>query len=95
MNRRQIAIVIISFLFSNIAFGQEKNPSDIISRYFREMSAATKKNRSVWDKELYGPVMLVNPETRQIYANMPDSVGELNDAYSVVIVDRNFKIKKD
>lgn len=64
--------IILFFLFSDIISCQEN-----INNYFKEMAIASKKNRSVWDKNLYGPVMLVDPETRKIYANMPDSTGEL------------------
>lgn len=74
---KQIIIVITALLFSCIASGQEKSFPNVISDYFKEMATATKKSRSIWDKNLYGPTMLVDLETRQIYANMPDAAGEL------------------
>ncbi|NML37805.1 hypothetical protein HHL17_11425 [Chitinophaga sp. G-6-1-13] len=46
-------------------------------RTFQEAAAATKKQQRLWGIDLYGPMLLVNPATREVYANMPDSSGKL------------------
>jgi hypothetical protein len=50
---------------------------DTIAAYFAQVKAATRKAEKLWDKDIYGPVLLVNPLTRQAYANFPDTAGIL------------------
>lgn len=55
-------------------FGQEPmlvHPEQI-SGYFREIENATKKGFTLWNKDLYGSILLVDPKTRYIYSNEPD-----------------------
>lgn len=51
--------------------------ADTAHQYFRELQAAAKENSKIWDMDLYGPLLIVNPLTRQAYANYPDSAGIL------------------
>ncbi|WP_312902686.1 hypothetical protein [Chryseobacterium taichungense] len=55
-------------------WGQEKQPVDpaYISRYFKEIKKATEQGFGVWNKDLYGNILLVDPATRQLYSNNPD-----------------------
>lgn len=48
--------------------------ASLAARYFGEAEAAARQN-VIWKKPLYGPILLVNPQTRTTYANMPDSAG--------------------
>lgn len=50
---------------------------DSIAVYFNELKAASKKNIQLWNKDLYGPVILIDPKTRELYANEPDTEGIL------------------
>ncbi|MDR1645447.1 MAG: hypothetical protein LBS05_06450 [Tannerellaceae bacterium] len=77
MNKRQRIAIALFLLFALILSGQEKDQPSMLNDYFKEMATAARKSRRLWNKDLYGPIMLVDPETRQIYANMPDSLGEL------------------
>lgn len=52
-------------------------PSDSLLLYFHQVEEATAVHQGLWDKDIYGPIMLVDPQTRAIYANMPDKNGEL------------------
>ncbi len=45
--------------------------------YFNQIAVVTEKHKDLWDKELYGPILLVDPTTREVYANMPDKEGVL------------------
>lgn len=54
-----------------------------IAQSFRETAAATKKQQRLWGMDLYGPMLLVNPETRELYANLPDSAGQLQQQGNV------------
>lgn len=50
---------------------------DHAAKYFDEIKAAAQSHKQLWGKSLYAPIMLVDPATRHIYANTPDSLGEL------------------
>jgi hypothetical protein len=51
--------------------------ADSIPGWFKEFRQATKPYYSLWNQELYGSLLLVNPETREVYTNEPDSAGML------------------
>ncbi len=75
---KRIAIVTFFLLFQQVAFGQkELTLKDSITVYFEEIKLATKKSIELWDMDFYGPMLLVNPYTRQAFANSPDSAGVL------------------
>lgn len=56
---------------------QHKEKLDTISGFFTEIQSATKKNTNLWNKDIYGPILLVEPQTRQVYANQADTLGIL------------------
>lgn len=72
-------LFIFLILISLNSFGQEKKISQVedFNTYFQETEIASKKSRNIWGINIYGPIMLINPETRDIYANNKDSLGEL------------------
>ena len=46
------------------------------AQYFKEAQHAA-KNQTIWNKPLYGPTLFVNPQSRMVWANMPDTQGVL------------------
>jgi hypothetical protein len=50
---------------------------DTLGIYFSEIKETTSKHYDLWGMDLYGPILFVNPQTRELYANMPDSSGLL------------------
>ncbi|WPO89450.1 hypothetical protein [Chryseobacterium sp. HR92] len=72
---------LLTILFSVCALsikGQKQTIShDSIAVYFNELKAASKKNIQLWNKDLYGPIILIDPKTRELYANEPDTEGIL------------------
>lgn len=56
---------------------------DSIERYFDEIKTATATFTGLWNKNLYGPILLVNPATRRLFSNVPDSSGLLKLTGSV------------
>jgi hypothetical protein len=72
---KHLLLIYLLFLSSNFLFGQTLN--DTISLYFDEVKTATKKNFKVWDKDLYGSILFVNPQTREVFANESDTAGVL------------------
>ena len=53
--------------------GQSLNFNDSIALYFQEIQANTAHYKDLWNRDLYGPILLVNPRSRKIYTNFPDS----------------------
>ncbi|MBB4106731.1 hypothetical protein [Pedobacter zeae] len=71
-------ITILFLIFIQLSFGQEISTfNDSISANFNEIKIETGKHKHLWGKDLYGPILLVNPDTRQIAANFSDSTGIL------------------
>lgn len=69
------------FLFG-LAFLSAESPAqtvsaDSIATYFSEFEQAASMAAALWAEPLYGPLLLVDPATRQLYANVPDSAGAL------------------
>lgn len=80
---------ISTVLLSHITFGQKKlTLQDSIANYFSEIKVATKTSQQLWGKDLYGALLFVNPASRQLYSNAPDSADILktdNKIYSGVL----------
>ncbi len=53
------------------------NFNDSVAVYFQEIQANTSHYKDLWKIDLYGPILLVNPQTREIFANFADSAGVL------------------
>ncbi|KUY25681.1 hypothetical protein [Elizabethkingia ursingii] len=74
--------VFLAFLFlikiSTIS-AQKAETQDLnsISNYFEEIKTATQQNIRLWNKDLYGGILLVDPKTRQLYSNEPDAQNSL------------------
>lgn len=57
--------------------GQDVSPDKLYEMYFEEAGIAAEGRYDMWDKELYGPYLLIDPRTGTLYANMPDKEGLL------------------
>lgn len=51
--------------------------ADSISLYFSQVKEATYKHKELWDRDIYGPVLIIDPDSREVYANVPDKEGFL------------------
>ena len=51
--------------------------ADTVATYFREVKVATEENKNLWNYNTYGPILLVQPDTREVFANFPDNAGTL------------------
>jgi hypothetical protein len=71
------ALTIYVLLPSLSIFGQSKTFVDTVSIYFDEIKESAKNHTDIWNKNLYAPILLVNPFTQQLFANEPDSAGVL------------------
>jgi hypothetical protein len=83
MIRKVIVSLFFIFIIQIVNAQKIATIEDSITNYFNEIKIATKKHTLLWDKNLYGPILLVNPVTRKAYANVPDSAGILQSNGSV------------
>ena len=74
---RVILVLILISFSTDLSIGQDKISSDKISTYFREIKANTNNYKDLWNIDLYGPILLVDPKSRIVYSNFPDSTGIL------------------
>ncbi len=57
---------------------QNSSPNEeIYATCFDELKAAEDKQPDLWNRDMYGPLLLVNPATREVYSNYPDASGAL------------------
>jgi hypothetical protein len=77
----------IATLLATHAFtkAQTTTFADSAAVYFQELKEATAQHRSLWDLDIYGPVLLVNPSTREIFTNVIDSAKTLTGQGSIFI----------
>lgn len=62
---------------ASVAGGTSYQSRDSISLYFNQVKEATARHEGLWNRDIYGPLLLVHPETRQAFANEPDEEGYL------------------
>ena len=73
---KRFYITTLLLLFIESSFAQKVLTfQDSVANYFTELKDATKKNQSLWNENLYGPILLIDPDTRELYSNYPDSAG--------------------
>jgi hypothetical protein len=77
-----ISLILVS-TSSLQAFGQQRFTKNIAADYFDEIKVATAKNKNLWDYDLYAPILFVQPDIREIYANYPDTAQVLKKDGSV------------
>ncbi|WP_292010121.1 hypothetical protein [Chryseobacterium sp.] len=88
---RKAILTGVFFLSIQSLMGQKQSISqDSISLFFSEIKEASNRNIQLWNKNLYGPILLIDPETRKFFANEPDAEGTLEphgNFYSGVFPD--------
>lgn len=76
MKNVHIGLLLILFCFP--AYSQnEPAYKQYAVTYFNEIKAATLTHKKLWGKTIYGPILLVDPKTRQVYANIPGNASAL------------------
>jgi len=77
MKQHLITLLLVCTL-TTISKAQHLNVNaDSIPIYLQELQEASKQHFGLWNMDLYSSLMLVNPETKEIYANEPDNKGAL------------------
>jgi hypothetical protein len=75
--KRKLLLLLLLFLSVRCITAQTSGLDDSIAGYFQELRNNMKQYQDLWNLDLYGPVLLVDPATRRIYSNFPDSAGIL------------------
>ncbi len=64
-------------LTSRVVQAQERISHDVISQIFKDFAEESARHADLWERDLYGAVILIDPESYRIYTNIPDSLGLL------------------
>ena len=79
--------ILITILFiaaaAFVAASKSYQNRDSITLYFKQVKEATAKHEYLWNKDIYGPILLVHPGTREVFANEPDEKGYLSAANNI------------
>ena len=67
-----IGIWLMSICVQAVSAQYPQLPADSILLYFAQTQEATRACFSLWNKDLYGPIMLVDSDTRELFANVRD-----------------------
>ncbi|MDR2118275.1 MAG: hypothetical protein LBP25_01890 [Tannerellaceae bacterium] len=82
-----------AFLLLSVPGAAGQIPPDLqknLPASFREIKKATKKYAGLWGRDLYGAMLLIDPQTRRIFANEPDATHVLTrcgDIYTGILPD--------
>jgi hypothetical protein len=78
---KSITYLLLCLLAAMPVLSQDKDPyADSAAVYFNEIKQAAPGLQAIWNHPLDGPLLFVNPQTRQLYANYPDPVLGLQGA---------------
>ncbi len=75
---KHLIVICLLNLLSGVISAQESNYSiKEIFNFFEQVKEQTKRHILLWDKDLYAPILLVDPHTREVFANEQDEEGQL------------------
>ena len=74
---KKLLLLILLALSGRGEAQSRKTLVDTLADYFKELKTATFQHQDLWKKDLYGPVLLVDPLTRMVFANTRDATGQL------------------
>jgi len=69
-------LALTLFTHANLR-GQSQSLADSFAVYFDEIKSSAADHKSLWDYDLYAPLLFARRDTREIYTNVPDSAGLL------------------
>ncbi len=77
--------LILCLFTSTISLAQTDSLELRAYHYFQEVKAATQRHIDLWDLNLMGPIILVDPFTRKAYASEVDSTGYLSESNGIFV----------
>ena len=83
---KQLIMFIILIQLGFQGFTQMSVPVDMLYKYLQEVEQICEKdNGNLWGKNLLGPILLIDPVTRDVVANQTDSEGLLQPYENIYI----------
>ncbi len=79
------SLIILIIIQPIILYSQSRPSTDDILNYFQEVKKTTSKHIKLWDIDLYGPILLVDQNTRFVFANYTDDQGVLKEEGNIFI----------
>ncbi|UZJ65259.1 hypothetical protein OKW96_03165 [Sphingobacterium sp. KU25419] len=75
-------LICFTFLFILVCFSYAQNQikEESVRLFFNELNEASDRAIKLWNQDLYGPTLLIDPSTRKVYANESDNMGILKPA---------------
>jgi hypothetical protein len=77
MQMKSLLVFIILFCVQQVSYPQTNSFHDTAAFYFEELKQTTNEHKNLWELDLYAPILLVDPATREVFANTADSAGML------------------
>ncbi len=68
---RKIILTALAAMLWTGAMAHDAGPEQIASELFREFSVQSALHADLWGRDLYGPMLLIDPQTGQMWANHP------------------------
>lgn len=70
---------IVCFVFG-FYHAKSQTFEDSLLIYFKQIKKTTAKHKAFWHKDLHNPILVVNPQTREVYANEADASAYLKQS---------------
>lgn len=74
---KKLICFTLLFILVCSTYAQNQVKEESIRLFFNELKAASDGAKQLWNQDLYGPTLLIDPSTRKIYANESDNMGTL------------------
>jgi hypothetical protein len=75
--RKIYFLLSVLIVFRSALFSQAPVSSDSIAQYLSEIKNITGLNTPIWGYDIWSPIILVDPQTREVIATEPDTAGLL------------------
>ncbi len=81
----RLHFLIVGFIFAQCLQGQHQatDSDTLYEKYFTEIKTATEKFTDLWNMDLAGPILLVDPVTREVKATNEDSMHVLKPSAQI------------
>jgi hypothetical protein len=77
-NMKNFLIVLFFFLAGSVnGNAQGTSIQDSLQQYLSEVQLTCSRHKTLWDIDLYGPILFVDPSTRKVFASEADGEGVL------------------
>ncbi len=77
MSKKTLFLATLLLFLYGAVMAQENTHEQTAYRLFKEFSTQSALHAGLWGRNLYGPVLLVDPQTKRVWANVPDPEGAL------------------